>query len=150
MMADLFWNVATSTTVLVLLAAIAVAAFLVAHVPALVERLVPQLLPYVVAAGLVQLIAASLLMFLIGFRISDERALTKQLKNDLAFSELQVEQQKATADDAERLKAEAEANANEAKGKLDDYRKKYGDRPETVCAFTADDLERLRALRRAK
>lgn len=150
MITDLFWNVATSTPVLLLLAAIAAAAFLVAHVPALITRFVPSLVAYTMAAALVLSITAALLMFLIGFRISDERALTRQLKNDLAFSEMQVEQQKATADDAERLKAQAETQANEAKEKLDDYRKKYGDRPEAVCAFTADDLERLRALRRTK
>lgn len=150
MMADIFWNVATSTEVLGLIGLVLLAAFLVAHVPGIVERVWPQAYVYVKAAALVQVLAAALLFFLIGFRVADERAETRQLKNDLVFKEMQIETSEATAKEAERLKAEAEASANEAKEKLDDFRKRFGDRPETVCAFTADDLERLRALGRTK
>jgi hypothetical protein len=150
MMGDLFWDVATSYPVLSILALLLVAAFVVAHVPVLVERFIPAIAPYVALAALLQVLAAALLFFLIGFRIADERADNKQLKNDLAYHQLQLESAEATAKDAERLKAEAEARANEAKGKLDEYRTIYGDDPGTGCGFTADDIERLRELQRAK
>ncbi len=150
MIGDWFWDVATSYTVLGIVAAIAAAAFVVAHVPALAARFFPAIVPYTKAALLVQVLAASLLCFLIGFRVADERAETRQLKNDLAFKELQIETAEATAQDAERLKAEAEAKASEAKGKLDEFRRTFGDRPSASCAFTSDDLERLRQLGRTK
>jgi hypothetical protein len=150
MMTDLFWNAATSTVTLSLVGLVLLAAFLVAHVPGIVERVWPQAYVYAKAAALVQVLAAALLFFLVGFRVADERAETRQLKNDLTFKEIQIENSEATAKEAERLKAEAEAKADEAKEKLDDFRKRFGDRPEAVCAFNADDLERLRALGRAK
>ena len=150
MIGDWLWDIATSYTVLGIIAAIAVVAFVVAHIPALAERLFPAILPYTKAALLVQVLSASMLMFLIGFRVADEHAETKQLKNDIAFKQLQIETAEATAQDAERLKAEAEAKASEAKGKLDEFRRTFGDKPEADCAFTADDLERLRELGRTK
>lgn len=149
MMGDLFWDIATSYTVLCIIALVLAVAFIVAHVPVLVERFLPAIAPYVAAAALVQVLTAAGLFFLIGFRIADERADNKQLKNDLAYHQLQLESAEATAKDAERLKAEAEARANEAKGKLDEYRKKF-EGPEAVCAFTADEFDRLLDLQRAK
>lgn len=150
MMGDWFWDIATSTAVLCLLALIFAVAFVVAHVPTLVERFVPAIMPYTKAAALVQLAAAALLTFLIGFRVADERADNKQLKNDLAYQQLQLETAEATAKDAERLKEEAKAEADEAKGKLNDFRSKYGDQPDAGCAFTPDDIDGLRNLGRAK
>lgn len=147
MIADLFWNVATSYAVLGILAAVLVAAFVVSRTPGIVTRFWPQAYVYAKAAGLVQVAAAALLFFLVGFRVADERAETKQLKNDLAFKELQIETAEGTARDAERLKEEAEARAAQAKGQLDDFRKTFGNKPDDACAFTADDLERLRQLR---
>ncbi|MES2671638.1 MAG: hypothetical protein V4673_14640 [Pseudomonadota bacterium] len=150
MMGDLFWDFATSFVVLSIIALIAAAAFIVAHVPKFVERFIPALMPYTKAAALVQVLAALLLFFLIGFRVSDERAEAKQLRNDLAFKELQLKNAQDTANDAERLKKQAEAKASEAKGKLDEFRTKFGDNPEAVCAWTDDELGRLQHLRRAK
>lgn len=54
--------------------------------PGIIERLWPQAYAYAKAAALVQVFAAALLFFLIGFRVSDERAETRQLKNDMAFN----------------------------------------------------------------
>lgn len=150
MIGDWFWDLATSYIVLCVLAVIAVAAFVLAHMPAIIERFWPQAYAYAKAAALLQLAVAALLMFLIGFRVADERADNKQLKNDLAYHQLQLETAEATAQDAERLKAEAEQRANEAKGKLDEYRTLYGDDPGAGCGFTADDIERLRELQRTK
>jgi len=146
MIADFFWDIATSNVVLIAILLIAVGAFVVAHTPRIVERFWPQAFAFSKAAALVQVAAWALLMFLVGFRVADERAETKQLKNDLAFTELQIENAKATAQDAERLKADAQEKAKEAEDKLNDYRTRFGDSPEAVCAFTPDDLKRLRNL----
>lgn len=150
MVSDLFWDAATSWVVLGVLALIGVVAFVVAHVPAFASRIYPPVGAYSKAAALVQVLAWAVLCFLMGFRIADERMATRQLKNDLAFKELQIDQAEETAKDAERLKAEADEKAKEAMGQLDDYRKRFGANPDAVCAFTPDDLERLRNLRRSK
>lgn len=150
MLSDLFWDAATSSVVLGVLVLIGVVAFVVAHVPAFAARIYPPVAAYSKAAALVQVLAWALLCFLIGFRIADERMATRQLKSDLAFKEMQIDQAEETAKDAERLKAEADAKAKEAMGQLDDYRKRFGANPDAVCAFTPDDLERLRNLRRSK
>jgi hypothetical protein len=142
------WDVATSHPVLLLIAAVAVAALVVGHFPVIGR--IPALAPYVVLSRFVSVLAAALLMFLIGFRVADNRAERAQMEFDLNWHRLQLEQQEATAKDAERLKDEAQNEAREAKGKLDDYRARFGDRPDAVCAFTLDDLERLRALRRSR
>lgn len=150
MLSDLFWDAATSSVVLGVLVLIGVVAFVVAHVPAFAARIYPPIAAYSRAAALVQVLAWALLCFLIGFRIADERMATRQLKSDLAFKEMQIDQAEETAKNAERLKAEADAKAKEAMGQLDDYRKRFGANPDAVCAFSPDDLERLRNLRRSK
>lgn len=146
MMGDVFWDAATSTAALSAVAVVLAAAFLLAHTPAIVERIWPQAYAYVAVAALVQVLAAALLFFLIGFRIADERAETRQLKNELAWREMELANQKATAEAAQHLKDEAEAAAEKAKGELDDFRTHYADSVAAACAFDADDLERLRKL----
>jgi reverse gyrase len=149
MIATLFWQIATSNLLLTIIALVALAAFVVAHIP-LIGRLVPAIEPYIMAAGLVSVVSAAVLCFLIGYRVSDERQAMLHLQAEIQWKDNELEQQKATAEDAERLKKKAEDDAREAKGKLNEFRDKYGDKPEAVCAFTPDDLERLRALRRSR
>ncbi|MGY4288907.1 hypothetical protein ACVWXO_008127 [Bradyrhizobium sp. LM2.7] len=144
-MTELFWDAATSAPALCAIGLVLLAAFVVAHVP-LVERIWPQAYAYTKAAALIQVLAAALLFFLLGFRVSDDRAEARQLKNELAWREMELENQKATAEAAERLKQQAEAAADEAREKLNEFRTKYGDDPASLCAFTPDDLERLRQL----
>lgn len=147
MMGDFFWDTATSYPVLGALAALAIATFLVAHVPAIAERLFPAIVPYTRAAALVQVLAASLLFFLIGFRIADERAETKQLKNELAWSDNQLQQQKATAEDAERIAGEKAAEAESLKAKVEDYEATLAKQPVGTCALDDVDLDGLRSFR---
>jgi hypothetical protein len=148
----MFWDVATSDVALATLGLVVVAAFVVAHLTGLVERVWPAAEAYDKAAGLVQIIAAVLLFFLIGFRVSDERAEMRQLKNELAFRQLELQTQRMTAEDADYLRGEAEAAAAKAQGGLDEYRKHYrGTSPATAsgalpCGWTDDDLVRLRQL----
>lgn len=150
-MADLFWNIATSSPVLGGLAALFIAAFCVAHVP-LIGRLLPSIEPYLVAAQLVSVIAAAALCFLIGFRLSDERAETRQLKNDLQWTENELQQQKATSEEKEKLADQKAAEADQLKSQVDDYEKALADRPTNAgvnCdALDDTDLDGLQSLRR--
>jgi|GEM_PF-5603649 len=123
--ADLFWDVATSAPVLVLIGGVALAAFAVAHVP-LIARLVPPVDAYQRLAGVVAIVAAGALAFLIGFSVSDQRADLARVRDELVFKEFQLESAAATAADAERLRNDAEAKARDAKGKLDEYCEKFG------------------------
>lgn len=144
-LADLFWGFATSGPVLATLAIIVVICVIVTHVP--LVRWIPTIDDWLKLAAFVGYLGFALLFLLIGFRLSDERSAAKQLRTELAWSQNQLEQQEATARDAEKLKDEAEAAAKEAKGKLDDFRKNYSERPQASCAFTGDDIRRLRQLR---
>lgn len=147
MLADFIWDVATSNLVLAIVALALLAAFAVAHLP--FGKWIPAIAPYVVAATLAAHVLFGLLAFLVGFRISDDREEAKRLRDELAWSDNQLKQQKATAAEAAKLKEEAEARARQAKGELDDYRSKF-EGPSAVCAWTDDELSRLRALRRAR
>lgn len=150
MISDIFWNIATSSVVLCAIGAVLIAAFIVSHTPSIVQRFWPQAYAYAKAAALVQVIAAALLFFLVGFRVSDERAENRQLKVDLAFTELQIENAKATARDAEQLKAEAEEKAKKAEGLLDDFRTHIKSDAGAGCGWTDDEFGRLRNLRGSK
>jgi hypothetical protein len=139
---DAFWDFATSYPVMVIIGLIAVAAFVVGHVPAIVERVFPALVPFTRSALLVQIAAAAVLMFLVGFRVADGRAEIANMKNDIAWKDFQLDQLKQTADEAHVLKEQADARASEAKGLLNEWRTKHGDKPDG--AFTPDDLIWLR------
>ncbi len=145
-LADMFWSVATSNVVLMVIGVVVVACIIVTHVPLI--RWIPTIDDYLKFAAGVGYVAAALLFLLIGFRMSEERTEAKQLRTELNWSRNQLEQQEEQAKDAERLKEEAEARAAAIKGELDDYRKSYAGRPDGKCTFSDDDLVRLRQLRR--
>ncbi|NUU41367.1 hypothetical protein [Tardiphaga robiniae] len=146
MLVDLFWTVATSNLVLAIVGIVALACIVVSHVPLI--RWIPTIDHWMKLATAIGYVALFLLGLLIGHRLSDERAETKRLKGELEWSRNQLEQQEAQAQDAERLKEEAETRAAAIKGELDDYRKSFTGRPDGKCTFTDDDLQRLRQLRR--
>lgn len=146
-MTGLFWNFATSNIALTILGAIVAASFLVAHVP-FVGRLIPAVAPYVVAARLVSIATAAAFCFLIGFRVSDERAALAQLKFQLAWKESELAQQKATAEDAERIAKEKAVEADELKIKVDDYEAALSKQPVGTCALDDADINGLRAFSR--
>lgn len=146
MLVDWFWTIATSNLVLSIVGIFALVCIVVSHVPLI--RWIPTIDHWMKLATAVGYVALFLLGLLIGHRLSDERAETKRLKGELEWSRNQLEQQEAQAQDAERLKEEAEARAAAIKGELDDYRKNYAGRPDGKCAFTDDDLQRLRKLTR--
>lgn len=126
-MADLFWSVATSPLVLSILAALFLAGLVVGFAPLL--RFIPGLAPYVMLARLVALIALAALSFLIGFRVADERAEVERLKADLAFKQLQLDNEKASAETKARLLAKAEADVATASQKVIDYEERLAKQP---------------------
>src|SRR5258708_4598409 len=110
MMTDWFWDLATSTPALgfnglVLLAALAVGFF------PLVKYL-PVVGPYVPAARLVALLTAALLCFLVGFRVSDERAEMENLRATVATQKADLDNARKSAADASQRASDIEATAD--------------------------------------
>ncbi|ABE64048.1 hypothetical protein Nham_3316 [Nitrobacter hamburgensis X14] len=146
-MVDLFWSVATSYAVLSIVGIVLAAALVVGHLP-LIGR-IPAVAPYVVAARLLAYPMLALLAFLIGVRITDERADLKQAQRDLAFSQLQLDAQKQSTEAAQRLRAEAEAKADQANQKVSDYEKRLAKQPAgDGCNLDDADVRSLRDIAR--
>lgn len=149
-MSETFWSIATSDVALTIVAVIMAAAFVISHLP--VVRDLPAVKPYAIAAGVIAYLALADLALCIGYRIADEQAETARLKTELAWNKGQLKQQKATADDAERIAQEKAAEAEELKGKVSDYEKALeataAANPQSACALSDDDVARLRALSR--
>ncbi|UPJ43946.1 hypothetical protein IVB40_07710 [Bradyrhizobium sp. 40] len=149
MTSGLFWDLATSDVALAIVAVILIASFVVSRVPFV--SMIPAIAPYVVLAGFVTYLALAGLMLCVGYRLSDERAALRQLKIDLDWSESQLEQQKATAEDKAQLAKEKAAEAEDLKGKVDGYEQRLAAQPVGDCGLDDGDLDGLRALRgRAK
>lgn len=144
-MSELFWDVATSDIALAVVGFLMVVAFMVSK-----AGMVPMLAPYALLAGLVYHLALADLALCVGFRIADERAEKAQLQRDLAFKSNQLQQQKATAEDAQRLADEKAAEADKLQEKVSDYEaaleKAQAAKPDASCTLTDDDIARLRAL----
>ena len=152
-MIETFWTIATSDLALAIVGGLFLASLAIAHLPFV--RMMPSLEPYVVAAGLVSYLLLADLALCIGHRISDEHAEVERLQNEVNWNSNQLEQQKATADDAERIAREKAGEAEELKGKVADYEtaleKASAHASGDACALTDDDIARLRSLsRRAK
>jgi hypothetical protein len=146
-MADWFWWGATSYFVLSALGVVLVAALIVGHVP--FGKYAPVIGPYVVLAQFAAYPALALLAFLIGMRIADERADLKQAKIDLAFSQLQLSTQKQTAETAQKLRADAEAKAEQANQKVTEYEDRLAKLPaDHGCNLDDGDVRSLHDIAR--
>lgn len=150
MLSDLIWAAATSYLVLGIIGAILIAALIVGYFPLL--KWFPVIGEYVAVGKLVSLLAASALAFLVGTRLADERAEVKRLKIDLAYSQLQINAQKATADTAAALRAKAEEQNKTLEQKVSDYEDQLAKKPKGPegcgCGFDADDIDSLRGIAR--
>ncbi|MDP1867014.1 MAG: hypothetical protein Q8L13_11825 [Bradyrhizobium sp.] len=143
MMMDWFWDIATSFAVLSALAGIFVAAFIVAHVPNLALRFWPAAYAYVKAAALVQVIAAALFCFLVGFRVSDERAGAKSLRLQIAAQQIDITAANDAAEKKDAALAELADKAKAADERIDDYEERLRRRtPNQSCALVPDDFPR--------
>jgi hypothetical protein len=146
-MIDLFWSVATSYLALSIIGIVAVAALVVGHVP--FGKYAPVIGPYVVLAQFVAYPTLMLLAFLVGVRVTDERAALKQVKQDLAFSQLQLDAQKQAAETAAKLRADAEAKAEQANQKVTDYEERLAKQPAGCgCNFDDGDVRSLHDIAR--
>lgn len=148
--AELFWSMVTSPAALVALTALAVASFAVAHIP-FVTLLVPQVRPFVQAAALVSVLSFAALCFLIGAKSERTRDELERTKGDLAWSQFQLGNQTKSAADAADLKADADAQAQEARSKLSVYQAKFGTDPNAAaCTPRAGVIEWVHDLQRRK
>ncbi len=145
-MSRLFWELATSDVALAIVAALLVACFVLSRLK--VVAFIPQLAPYTVLAGFLVYLLLADLALCIGFRIADERAQLNQLRIELAWRDNELEQQKATAEDADRIAREKAAEAEELKGKVSDYEDRLAALPPGNCALDDADLDGLRAFSR--
>ncbi|MET4199107.1 uncharacterized membrane protein YuzA (DUF378 family) [Bradyrhizobium sp. LA8.1] len=148
--AEVFWQIATSPLVLVVIAAVVVASFALAHLP-FVTLLFPKAAAFTKAASLVTIIGFAALLYLFGVKSERTRAELERVKSDLAFKEFQLGNQAKAAADAEDLKADADAQAQDARGKLSVYQAKFGDDPNAAaCAPRAGVIDWLHDLQRRK
>lgn len=154
--AYLFWTTVTSPPVLIVLAVVVAGAFLVAHVPR-VARLIPAVDGYARAAGIIEIVAAAMLIFGIGFRVADAQNESDRLRREadglrqtIESKNAEINNLKATAADASRLRNEAEGRARDAKGQLDAMRAKLSVRPKAGCGFTDGELGWVRSLQRRR
>ena len=146
-MADLIWAAATSYLVLGVISAFLLAALVVGYFPLL--KWFPVIGPYVRVAKLIAFLLFGVLSFLIATRLADERAEVKRLKTDLAFTRLQLDTQKQTAEQAQKLRDEAEQKAAEANQKVTDYEDRLAKSPSGCgCSFDDDDVNSLRGIAR--
>ncbi len=146
MITDLFWSFATSDIVLGLICVVTLAAGIISILPL---RLVPATIaPYVLLAKIGFIVALFLLGLIIGHRLADERAETARLKIDLSFKEFQLENQKAAAEDAARLRQKAEAHAADLSKKVFDYEAQLPNKPSDACDLDDRDVNSLRGIAR--
>jgi hypothetical protein len=153
-MADLFWSVATSYLALSIITVVLVAAWLVGHVP--FGKYAPIVGPYIEAAKQTSFLLFGLLAFLIGHRIADEKADMRQLqakleqtKIDLKYSDHQLAVQKASADEAARLREQAQQQADQANQKVSEYEERLAKQPASNgCNLDDGDVRSLHDIAR--
>ncbi len=140
-MTALFWWIVTHAVTQAIAAVLALASMLVA----VVGRWVPGITAYAGLARVVSYVAVLVLGLGIGFRSADESAALRQAQTDLAFTRLQLETQRQTADVAKKLRTDALAEAAAANEKVTDYETWLEGKPaDCGCAHDADDVRRLR------
>ena len=144
--ADAFWSFVTSYPALLVVALVIVAAWAVKNLP-FVERLAPG---YAMSAATVQVLAVCALVFLLGFRVADRRDEVERLKVALLWKNVEFENAKATAEDAQQLKRESDEEASKAKGELDKWRSRYGASPDDACKYPPEFLDWLHRLGRQR
>ena len=146
-MADLFWSVATSYLALSIIGIVLLAALIVGYFP--LAKYLPVIGPYIEAAKLIAFLLFGLLAFLVGVRITDERAALKQVKQDLAFSQLQLDAQKQSAETADKLRQEAQQQAEQANQKVTEYEERLAKQPAGCgCNFDDGDVRSLHDIAR--
>ncbi len=138
MLADLFWDAATSSPALGVIALILAAALIVGYFPLL--KWFPVIGTYVPVARLVVILAAALLCFLVGFRLSDEREEARSLKQELAAKEIDLTAAQGAAEEADKARAELAQQAQSDQERIADYAEQLKSRPNVNCTLGPDDI----------
>ena len=153
-MADLFWSVATSYLALSIISVALVAAWLVGHVP--FGKYAPIVGPYIEAAKQTSFLLFGLLAFLMGHRIADESADIRELKRDLEQAHIdtdyfaeQLRVQKQTAAEAQKLREQAQQQADQANQKVTEYEDRLAKQPASnSCNLDDGDVRSLHDIAR--
>lgn len=138
MIADLFWNVATSSIILGVIGLVLAAALVVGYFPLL--KWFPIIGQYVPVARLVVILSAALLCFLVGFRLSDEREEAKSLKLQLAAKQIDLEAANEAAQQAQEARTELAQQAQADQERIADYADQLKKRPNASCTLGPDDF----------
>lgn len=145
-MGDLFWDIATSSPVLGIIGLVLAAALVVGYFPLL--KWFPVIGQYVPAARLVVIIAAALLCFLVGFRLSDEREEAKSLRLKIEAQSIDLEAAEDAAKQADAARAELAKQAQDDQERIADYAEQLKKRPNGACTLGPDDFTGVPARRR--
>ena len=140
-MGDLFWDIATSYLALAIDGVVLIAALVVGYFPLL--KYLPAIGPYVPAAKLVSFLMAGLMCFLIGFRVSDDRAEAKTLRSEIAARTIDLNAAQDAARQADEARAQLAEQTKQDQERIADYEKALKARPDAACALNDDDLRWL-------
>ena len=138
MIGDLFWDIATSGPVLSLLALVLLASAVVGYFPLL--KWFPVIGQYVAAARLVLILVAALICFLLGFRVSDQRAEAAALRARLEAAHIDLEAAGQAAKQADKARAELAEQAQADQERIADYAEQLKKRPNGACTLGPDDF----------
>ena len=140
-MTDILIGIVTSGPVLLALVTGLLGTLIVGYFPLL--KWFPVVGQYVAAARLASMILLVLLAFLIGFRISDDRADAKNLKLQLAAKSIDLTAANDAANKADAARAELAQQAESARERIADYEESLKARADGGCALTDDDIRWL-------
>lgn len=141
MISNWIWDIATSSPILIGLIVAGALSWAVGRF----GFVFPQ---YALVGRLLAPVAFLSLMFLVGFRVADERADKAQLQRDLDFAQVQLANQRAATADKERLRREAQAKADDLDKKVGDYEERLAKLPVGACALDDADIDGLRRIAR--
>ncbi len=133
-----FWDVATSSIVLSMIALLLIAALVVGYFPLL--KWFPVLGQYVPVARLASILAAALLSFLFGYKVADDRAATSALRNELAVARIDLAAAHKAADQADAARRELAAQSITDQIRIEKYAEELKKRPNAACTLTDDDF----------
>lgn len=139
MFTDILWSIATSWLVLGAIGSIFSAALVVGYFPLI--KWFPVIGQYVPVARLVVLLSAALLCFLVGFRVSDDRAEAKSLRAELASKQRDIDAATSAREDETKRADEIDAAFKERTKDDATYIAHLEGRP--VCTFDDSDFSGL-------
>lgn len=137
-MGDLFWDIATSSFILGGVGIVLGVALVVGYFPLL--KWFPVVGQYVPVARLVVILTAALLCFLVGFRVSDERAEAKSLRLQLEAKDTDITAANDAAQKADAARAELAEQAKADQERIADYAEQLKKRPNGACTLGPDDF----------